>query len=895
MQIIQSTALWRRSLSERKYNDSPNQQLERDYVSRLRESFKLFHNRVSVLTGEISRSFRDLTVHDVEHTDALWQCADLLLGDDYPINSSEVYVLGGAFLLHDAGLALASYQDIREDVKQTTLWRDCAAIAFRRDVGRPIREEDYSNLPADIEQEATEFFLRQRHAQQASGLALASFPADSSGNPRYLIDDADLREAFGHLIGQIAHSHWWAIDKVTEQLSETHGPLACGPPEWHVDPLKLAVILRTCDAIQIDSRRAPALLRSLRKPTGVAENHWKFQERMMAPFVENRAVVFTSSSPFQRCDSDAWWVGKELLQLADSELRGADACLSDLSRPQLSANRVAGIQFHKQLIRFIKVDGWTPVDTSVHVSDVAKLIETLGGQGLYGDRPYVPLRELLQNARDAVVARRMKESRPGDWGKIEVELSEDEHGFVLTVSDNGIGMSDDVLAGHLLDFGMSYWKSQQALQEHPGLAALGFEPTGKYGIGFFSVFMIASSVRVVTRRPSDAQADCRVLEFAKGLKGRIILRPAELDEQLLDPGTVVSLRLKGDPRQKGGLLGPGTFWPWPPFPENQYQKEQPWSLPDLCVWLAPAFDVALRTSESGVSCAAINANDWTTIEASELIRRLLLYRDDVDVILQDESCRRIAENISPIVSQNGELIGRAAIAIAYRIGTNLRRGLYAPAEVTAGQFRAMGTGDLCGLFIGSASKASRNLSTARACLEGLPLANWATSQSRLATSLTNDTNALKDVAMLIRVLGGDTGGLPIFRDREGYKSFDDIAGQTDLPDKLELIQEHWGVAGWNPPKLKEDQLGVSSGRMKRLHDFRPDRDPRRRADHPVWNRFWMSPWGAAIEAVAQAWKVPLIDVLDAGIFRKDENLEGGGIRMTSDTLVHPARVDEPGT
>ena len=149
--------------------------------------------------------------------------------------------------------------------------------------------------------------------------------------------------------------------------------------------------------------------------------------------------------------------------------------------------------------------------------------------------------------------------------------------------------------------------------------------------------------------------------------------------------------------------------------------------------------------------------------------------------------------------------------------------------------------------------------------------------------------------MLIRVLGGDTGGLPIFRDREGYKSFDDIAGQTDLPDKLELIQEHWGVAGWNPPKLKEDQLGVSSGRMKRLHDFRPDRDPRRRADHPVWNRFWMSPWGAAIEAVAQAWKVPLIDVLDAGIFRKDENLEGGGIRMTSDTLVHPARVDEPGT
>ncbi len=469
MKIIQSTALWRRSLSEEKYHASPDQQLQRDCASRLRESFKLFRDRLSVLTGEISRSFRDLTVHDVEHTDALWQCADLLLGDDYPINPSETYVLGGAFLLHDAGLALASYQDIRTDVRHTALWKDCAAVAFRRDVGRPIREEDYPNLPADIEQEATEFFLRQRHAQQASALGLASFRAKEGDDSRYLIDDADLRDAFGHLIGQIAYSHWWPIDKVMMELPDTHGPLASGPPEWYVDPLKLAIILRTCDAIQIDSRRAPALLRSLRKPTGVAQDHWRFQERMMAPFVENRAIVFTSSSPFKQSDSDAWWTGKELLQAADSELRVADACLSDLGRPQLSANRVAGIQIHKQLTRFIRVDGWTPVDTSVHVFDVATLIETLGGQGLYGDRPYVPLRELLQNARDAVVARRMKESRPGDWGTIEVALSEDDHGFVLTVSDDGIGMSEDVLAGHLLDFGKSYWKSQQALQEHPGL------------------------------------------------------------------------------------------------------------------------------------------------------------------------------------------------------------------------------------------------------------------------------------------------------------------------------------------------------------------------------------------------------------------------------------------
>jgi hypothetical protein len=75
MEMIQSTALWRRSLSEEAYQDSATQRLKHDFASRLRESFILLRNRVSELLGEISRSFRDLTVHDVRHTDALWQCA----------------------------------------------------------------------------------------------------------------------------------------------------------------------------------------------------------------------------------------------------------------------------------------------------------------------------------------------------------------------------------------------------------------------------------------------------------------------------------------------------------------------------------------------------------------------------------------------------------------------------------------------------------------------------------------------------------------------------------------------------------------------------------------------------------------------------------------------------
>jgi hypothetical protein len=66
--------------------------------------------------------------------------------------------------------------------------------------------------------------------------------------------------------------------------------------------------------------------------------------------------------------------------------------------------------------------GWTPLDARVRVSSVVRLVESLGGRELYGETPHVPLRELIQNASDAVRARRVVERRADDWGDIVVRL-----------------------------------------------------------------------------------------------------------------------------------------------------------------------------------------------------------------------------------------------------------------------------------------------------------------------------------------------------------------------------------------------------------------------------------------------------------------------------------------
>lgn len=88
------------------------------------------------------------------------------------------------------------------------------------------------------------------------------------------------------------------------------------------------------------------------------------------------------------------------------------------------------------------------------------MIRSLGGEALYGRNPQVPLRELIQNACDAVRARRTFEGRGPAFGSVTVSLTEKSADDCwLEVSDTGVGMSQRVLTDFLLDFGKSFWGS----------------------------------------------------------------------------------------------------------------------------------------------------------------------------------------------------------------------------------------------------------------------------------------------------------------------------------------------------------------------------------------------------------------------------------------------------
>ena len=103
--------------------------------------------------------------------------------------------------------------------------------------------------------------------------------------------------------------------------------------------------------------------------------------------------------------------------------------------------------------------------------------------------PRVYVRELLQNAVDAITARRLSEPRRhrGIW----FEPAERTGDGTLRVHDTGIGLTEDQVHELLATIGRSSKRDDLGFARHEFL--------GQFGIGLLSCFMVADEIRVVTR------------------------------------------------------------------------------------------------------------------------------------------------------------------------------------------------------------------------------------------------------------------------------------------------------------------------------------------------------------------------------------------------------------
>lgn len=528
---FQNTKLWTDTLAEREGDgDRQPRELLRSQLLRMRE-------RVSQLISHIPVDCRDLTVHDVTHLDALWESAQQICGTDWELNPAEAFVFGAAVLIHDAGLTTLAYPKGKEGLRNTTQWADIAAPYLNGGSNSQL------NAGLDEEHEASILFevLRTLHADQATELCLQTWDLEGTG-PQHLIEDSELRMAFGESIGRIAASHHWSPDRIQAELSTQLGG-SPSLPDWTINEVKLACLIRCADAAQVDRTRAPLLMYAALKPQGYSELHWRAQSKLNRSTLKDDAIHFTSASAFKDHEADAWWIAFDLANILDKELRATNAILTDIGERTFAAQRVAGAGSPGTFSKHVRTNKWRPIDASVRVTDPLGLAKSLGGRNLYGPTRFVPFRELIQNSADAIQARRALQGRGQDFGLIRITVERspiDEETCHIHVDDNGIGMSERVLTTTLVDFGKSFWSSDIIRQEFPGLKSSNVRHIGRFGIGFFSIFDISQEVRVISRRYDAGHNDTRILDF-RGLVTRPLLREAKGDDLPQDVNTRITI------------------------------------------------------------------------------------------------------------------------------------------------------------------------------------------------------------------------------------------------------------------------------------------------------------------------------------------------------------------
>lgn len=737
--------------------------------ARLREAFIGFRERAKSLAAEIPRDLPDFTVHDISHLDALWETADLIAGQQVSLTPPEAFLLGGGILLHDLGMSLAAYPGGSDELKRSEVWRDAVARLLRRELGRWPTARAIQNPPTALASEATREALRLMHAEQAARLGEVSWTS-TSGTRYHLIDDPDLRGELGALIGSIAQSHHWPVARLKEEFSEIIGAPGWCPRTWTMDLLKVACLLRLADASHLDSLRAPGFLQALRRPRGVSEAHWTFQRKLLKPRLESERLVFSSSTRFSEAEAPAWWLCSEALHMVDRELGQVDALLTETGRTRLAARGVAGIENPQRMVELIRTEGWVPVDTRVRIQDVPSIVERFGGRQLYGNNPGVPLRELIQNACDAVRARRLLEERDKDWGDVTVRLGRDEEGEWIEVEDSGLGMSQALLTGPLLDFGTSYWGSELAREECPGLWSRGFQPTGRFGIGFFAVFMWGDHVRVSTRRSEDGPQATRVLEFRQGMGSPPILRGARAGERLVDVGTRVRVWPREPLRERGNLLYPDT-----PLDAEPY---------DLCRYLTsryPAPDVNLYAEELPKTKTIIRrASEWLHKDGLALL-------NDIGAIqggtrFNPAAMDKMGRNLRILQNSMGEVVGRACIDIQRRFNStneDVMLGMLSTGGMFTGWAKSM-----AGILTASPLTMVRHSTCPD--VDPATLAQWASEQALLWHRESLSEEDKHWVAERVVRYGGDVGALPVALGARGWLTREAIA-TGNWPDTVFLI------------------------------------------------------------------------------------------------------------
>ena len=186
-----------------------------------------------------------------------------------------------------------------------------------------------------------------------------------------------------------------------------------------------------------------------------------------------------------------------------------------------------------------------PVETLAFQAETKELLRLMI-HSLYTEKD-IFLRELISNASDALDRLRFESLTNPELlesnDKFEIRLEVDKELKTLTVSDSGIGMTRDEVVANIGTIAKSgTGELKRRLQEDKSATNIA-DLIGQFGVGFYSAFMVADKVKLVTRRAGSNQA----VSWESDGSGSYTVGDAEKPER----GTSVTLYLRAPDPDNG--------------------------------------------------------------------------------------------------------------------------------------------------------------------------------------------------------------------------------------------------------------------------------------------------------------------------------------------------------
>lgn len=257
-------------------------------------------------------------------------------------------------------------------------------------------------------------------------------------------------------------------------------------------------------------------------------------------------------------------------------------------------------------------------------AEVRKVLHILTNS-LYTNRE-VFLRELVSNASDALDKLRFRINR-GEKPRLpdmplEIRISLDKDAKTLTIADTGLGMTAEELAENLGTIAKS--GSEQFLndlaaeasgnQEKQEEAAMADASSiiGRFGVGFYSVFMVARKVEV-TSRPAFANDDVPAHVWKSDGLGTYSVEVSEGEKP--ERGTIIKAYLKDDCleyaekfRVEGAIRKHSSFIPFPIFVDGEQVNTQP------AIWREPKSSVSKEQYDKFYKSLTYDTKDPLDVE-----------------------------------------------------------------------------------------------------------------------------------------------------------------------------------------------------------------------------------------------------------------------------------------